>query len=228
MINHDGKEIGMPKKTLSRVALIGIMVFWSVSALPAEDQGWINNSLTLTLNSKVSLKFTNEIRTREITFADPVLHNWQGGVLRSLSNRTYVGVFFKRETTDKGTFTLRENRLTLEAGWKLPLTRKSRFDVRFRTEIRGFRDDRAENHLRFRLRLRFVTRAELGKIVLKPFIATEPFADTLVDKINRNRFYLGVMVPLTANVEWVVNYIRQDTSGKDPLHVLNTGVELKF
>lgn len=217
--------IGMRSaKTIGIVFMI--LLFSGVVA--ADNQGWINNSLTLSVDKKVSLKFTNEIRMHEITFADDFLHNWQGGVVWKASSSTYVAALYKRETTNKGTYNLQENRLTLETGWKLALTQKTRFDVRFRTEIRGFDDDRADNHLRFRLRFRFTTQVALGKLVLKPFIGTEPFADTIADKINRNRFYLGTAIPLSAHVVWVVNYIRQDTSGKDPLHVLNTGVELKF
>jgi len=218
----------MKNSFLLKTAAIGIMVLIQWANLPAEDQGWINNSLTLTVDKKVSLKFTNEIRCHEITFTDGFLHNWQGGVVWKFSSHTYVAALYKRETTDKETFNLQENRFTLESGWKLALTRKTSFDARFRTEIRGFENDRADNHLRFRLRLRFTTQVTLGKLVLKPFIATEPFADTIADKINRNRFYLGTAVPLSVHVVWVVNYMRQDTSGKDPLHVLNTGVELKF
>jgi len=207
---------------------MGIAFLLLSVSLSADDQGWINNSLTLKVNSKISLKFTNEIRHQEIAFADAFLHNWQGGVVWKASARTYAGVFYKRETTASLDDNINENRLTLEGGWQLPLTKKSRFDVRFRTEIREFRAGRKEDHLRFRLRLRFTTQINLGSLKLKPFVATEPFADTLADKINRNRFYLGVGVPLTAHLQWVVNYIRQDTSGKDPLHILNTGVDLKF
>ena len=63
---------------------------------------------------------------------------------------------------------------------------------------------------------------------MKPFVATEPFADTLAKTINRNRFYLGVAVPLTGHLQWIMSYIRQDTSGRETLHILNTGVDLKF
>ncbi|MBN1197058.1 MAG: DUF2490 domain-containing protein [Candidatus Aminicenantes bacterium] len=218
----------MNRMRSTKISAIIIMILLFSGVLAADDQGWINNSLTLSVDKKISLKFTNEIRTQEITFADGFLHNWQGGVVWKASSSTYLAALYKRETTDKGAYNLQENRLTLEAGWKLSMSNRTRFDVRFRTEIRGFEDDRADHHLRFRLRLRFTTQLTLGKLVLKPFIATEPFADTIADKINRNRFYLGTAVPLSAHVVWVVNYIRQDTSGKDPLHVLNTGVELKF
>lgn len=218
----------MKKSFLLKTAAIAFLVLIPWANLPADDQGWINNSLTLSVDNKVSIKFTNEIRTQEITFADGFLHNWQGGVVLKASPRVYVAALYKRETTDRGTYNLQENRFTLETGWKSALTPRTSFDVRFRTEIRGFEDDRADNHLRFRLRLRFSTRVRLGKLILKPFIATEPFADTIADKINRNRFYLGTAIPLSAHVVWVVNYIRQDTSGKDPLHILNTGIEMKF
>jgi len=194
----------------------------------AEHQGWLNNSISLKVNSRISLKFTQEVRHSELTFTEGYLHNWQGGAIWKSGSRTHLAVFYKRETVDKLDGNQQENRFTLEGGWKLPLTRNTNLDLRFRTEIRRFEDHLAENHLRFRLRLRLVTQVKIGALTLKPFVAIEPFADTKADKINRNRIYLGTVIPLSTHLEWVVNYIRQDTSGKDPLHILNTGVALKF
>lgn len=222
------KEERMKPILLHRVAGISLLVLLTAGTVSAEDQGWINHSLTLKVNARISLKVTQEARHREITFADAYLRNWQGGVIWKASSRIQLAAYYKRESSDALESFIHENRFTVDGVWDLPVNKDSRFDVRFRTEIREFEDGLKEDHLRFRLRLRFRTRFSLGGLTLKPFLAVEPFADTLADKINRNRLYLGFGVPLTAHAQWVVNYIRQDTSGKETVHILNTGVDLKF
>jgi len=213
---------------LRKIAGLGVILLLAAVSLQAEDEGWINNSLTLKVTPRISLKFTQETHSREIAFADTYMHNWQGGVVWKLSSRVHAAASYKQEVSEFRDSYLHESRFTLEGGWKLPLSRKSRLDARFRMEVRSFDVDSKTDHLRFRLRLRFQTQVNLGGLTLKPFVATEPFADTLADKINRNRFYLGFGVPLSSHVQWVVNYIRQDSSGKETLHILNTGVDLKF
>lgn len=215
------------KKIQSILIIISFLcVSWTV--LLGESQGWINNSISFKINKKVSLKFTNEARYNELTYSDPFMKNWQGGLVFKLSPKIYIAGLYKREDTQKSSFLLHENRLTLEAGWKTKLGKKLDFDVRFRTEIRRFEDDLDDNHLRFRLRARFKSKFSIGQLVLKPFIAIEPFGDTKNDEINRYRFYAGFVFPMGKHAGLVINYIQQGTKNKDSIYIINTGVELKF
>ncbi len=214
---------------MRRIHVTVFMLFLILTPLlHSDEQGWINNGAGFTLSPSLSLKLSNEVRNRELTFINPFLKNWQGGFSLKLPANFSAVLLYKRENTEKTDFLLAENRFTLEAGWKTKISPAWDLDLRFRTEIRRFEKDLAENHLRFRLRVRLKTKIKIGGLELAPFIATEPFGDTLVDGINRNRFYLGTYVVLSQNVELVANYIRQDTKDKDVIHVFNTGIQLKF
>lgn len=209
--------------------LILSSAFLSLNApLRADDQGWNNNSVSFTLAHHLSLKLSNEVRHRELTFMNPYLKNWQGGFSVILPANFTAAVFYKRENSQNTDFLLAENRYTLEAGWKTELFPEWVLDLRFRTEIRRYDQELAADHLRFRFRVRLKTKLTIGSLKMTPFIASEPFCDTLADTINRHRFYLGTNVTLSKNVELVANYIRQDTKGKEALHIFNTGIELKF
>lgn len=121
-----------------------------------------------------------------------------------------------------------ENRFTLEAGWKTKVATKLDFDIRFRTEIREFQEEFQEDHLRFRLRLRLKTELNIGKLKLKPFIATETFGKTKIYTVQKNRFYIGTMIPLSEHVEFGLSYIWLATRGAESIHILHSGLELKF
>lgn len=215
---------------LFRFISIVLILLLSFVALSADDQGWINNSMTLKLGEKsnISFKLTNEIRYHELTYMNPFLHNWQGGFVFKLKNNFYLAAAYKRENEQKTDFILFENRFTIEGGWKIKLTEKLSFDVRFRNEIRRFDKELSENHLRFRMRFRVKGSQKIGEITFKPFIGIEPFADNKVNEVFRYRFYLGTGVALTEHVGWVVNYIKQGTKDKESLDVINTGLELQF
>jgi hypothetical protein len=215
-------------KRCKHLVLITLLVLLS-SALFADDgQAWLNNSVTFKIDSHLSLKLTQEARYNEVMYMDSYLHNWQGGFVYKLPKNFYAAFLYKREHTEKSDFTLAENRFTLESGWKTKVDKDLDFDCRFRTEIRRYDENLSENHLRFRLRVRLKGKINIGSLQLKPFIATEPFADTINDSIFRNRFYLGTTFPVSKKVEFVVNYIRQDTKDKDTIHILNSGIDLKF
>ena len=154
---------------------------------------------------------------------DPYLSNVQGGISYSIFSKAYVALLCKRQVSQKTGYMLSENRYTCEAGFD----QRTIFDVRFRTEARTFAGGNAQDHLRFRLRLRFTYKATWGNLSFQPFIATEPFGDTLQNKIHQNRFYLGVIFPLSKKIVFSINYIRQDTSKKETLHILNSGFQLK-
>lgn len=206
---------------------LSVFLSWNV-LLSADEQGWNNNSAGFTLARNLSLKLSNEVRNRELTFMNPYLKNWQGGIGVKLPANFTAAIYYKRENSEKNDFLLAENRYTLEAGWKTELFPDWELDLRFRTEIRHYDQDLAADHLRFRFRVRLKTRLTIGSLKWTPFIASEPFSDTLDDTVNRHRFYLGTNVILSRNVELVAGYIRQDTKGKEVVHIFNTGIELKF
>ena len=218
----------MKKKIYTAIGLAVLLVLLAGGTLFAEEQGWINNSLSFKIDKKFTLKFTNESRYNELTYSDIFMRNWQGGIVYKFSKKFYFAVLYKREDTQKTAFLLHENRLTLETGWKTKLSKKLDFDIRFRTEIRGFEEDLSENHLRFRLRARVKTKMKIGQLKLNPFIAIEPFGDTIKDEIFRYRFYAGFVFPMGKHAGFVLNYIQQGTKDKDTIYIINTGVELKF
>ncbi len=205
-----------------------MVVYLAGTTLVADSQGWLNNSLTFKINPKFSLRLSNETRCNELTYTDPYLKNWQGGIVYNPGKNLYVSFLYKREDTKKTSYILHENRFNLESGWKLNLSKKVAFDIRFRIEIRRYEDDLAKDHLRFRLRVRVKTKMKIGQLELEPFIAMEPFADTIVDEIFRYRFYAGFVFPMGKHAGFVINYIRQGTKNKESINILNTGVELKF
>jgi len=208
-----------------------VLLFWLVlSRMPAnaENQSWLNNSLRISLKPKLILIFTNEFRNQEFTFMNHYLANVQGGLEYGLSENTYISFLYKRENTKKPDFLLNENRYTLETGWKTKLGPNINFDLRFRTEGRAYEHERSDNHIRLRLRLRLTTQVKLGNLMIKPFIATEPFGDTLTKTIHQNRFSFGASFPLGQHSTFVLNYLRQDTKNKESLHILNAGFQLKF
>jgi hypothetical protein len=209
-----------------------LAVLLILQALPsliyADEQGWNNNSLTVALTSRWSLKLTNEIRANELTLLDPFLKNFQGGLVYKLPGNFYAAALYKRENTKKTEFNLAENRLTFEGGWKTALGKTWDMDMRVRVEVRRFDLGLSQNHMRYRFRVRLRTKLKIGGIEFRPFLATEPFADSIQNRIFRNRFYIGSSIPLSKNASITINYIRQDTKNKQTLHILNTGVDLKF
>lgn len=217
-------------KTCIKRILCVIFFFLAASGLLvySENQSWLTNSLRITLEPKLKLIFTHEFRNKELTFMSPYLANIQGGLEYSLSERTYIALLYKRENTNKTDSILNENRYTLEAGWKRELGPKVNFDLRFRTEGRVYEDGRAHNHFRLRLRLRFAAQVEFKNFTIKPFIAIEPFGDTLTNTINKNRLYIGASFPLGQHSTFILNYIRQDTKNRKPIHILNAGFHLKL
>lgn len=217
----------LQKKTTS-FALFSILFIISGLIICGEDQGWINNEIKFNVNENWDLALSNEGRFNEITYQNLYLRNWQAGVLYSLPKNLYIGFRYKRETSDETLFVLSENRFTLETGWKKRIGEKLNFELRLRTEIRDFEKELSADHLRFRFRIRFTTSLKIGDLHIKPFIATEPFSDTLSDEIFRNRFYLGTAFVLSEKIDLIINYIRQDTKGRETIHILNSGFNIEI
>ena len=57
----------------------------------ADDQGWINNSLTIKIDPKFSVKMTNETRHYDLTFKDPFMKNFQAGLIYNLPGNQLNG-----------------------------------------------------------------------------------------------------------------------------------------
>jgi hypothetical protein len=209
-------------------AWVFLLFFLLSPSLFADGQGWINHSITFTLNPKVNLKLTKETRCHDVTYANPYLKNIQGGFVYKHSQSFYVAALFKRAHSEKASLILNEDRFTLETGWKTDLAKDLEFSLRFRTEIRRYDSELADDHLRFRFRIRLKSRFNIGSLRLKPFIATETFGKDKFYTIQGNRLYIGTTFPLTDHVEIVVNYIRYDIKNKETIHILNSGINLKF
>jgi hypothetical protein len=96
----------MKKKTYTSIGLAMMLVLMAGSTLFAEEQGWINNSLSFKINKKFTLKFTNESRYNELTYTHNFMRNWQGGIVYNFSKKFYFAVLYKREDTKKTGFVL--------------------------------------------------------------------------------------------------------------------------
>lgn len=218
----------MKKVVLTLLALCLSVLAGPGFVYPSDAQGWINNSLSLAIDPHLSLLLTQETRYNEPTYMDPYLKNWQGGLSYKLPHSLYLAAMYKRENVQKSDMRVAEDRVTLESGWKTGLGRGIGLDFRLRTEIRSFNWESEQNHLRFRFRIRLRTEILVGKLQLRPFVATEPFGDSIANTVNRNRFYLGTGIVLQKNLQLTINYIRQDTRDKTTLHILNSGIQLSF
>lgn len=156
------------------------------------------------------------------------MYNWQGGIVYKLPKNFYIGAFYKREHADLEVLIADENRFTLEGGWKVGLARDLDFDIRIKTEIREYEQKIVEDHLRFRFRFRIKYDTHIGNLRLKPFVATETFGKTKVYTIQRNRLYIGTYLPVSGNVEFKISYLWLYTTDKESIHILDSGVDLKF
>ncbi len=211
------------------MGLLGLLA--SSSMLFADlSQGWLNNSATFSISPKWNFKLTQEIRCLDVSYADPFMYNWQGGFIYKLPKNFTVGFFYKREHTDIEDldFTADENRFTLQGGWKIGVVKDLDFDVRIKAEVREFEQQSIDDHLRFRLRVRFKYNTHIGSLKLKPFIASETFGKTKVYTVQKNRFYIGTYLPVSSKVEFIISYLWLYTTGKQSIHILNSGVDFKF
>jgi len=209
-----------------------LLIVLATGTVLAEVDGWINNAVTLKVNEKFSLKATQEQRHAKPSYAGvPYLKNIQAGIVYKLPSSFYVAVLYKLENEDKGTFVGQENRITYESGWKTKLGKSLTFDTRVKLESRFYDQKSLEDHIRYRLRVRFTANTRVGQLKINPFIATEPFGDNKdasTDVFFRNRFYAGFAFPVGDKIKLIANYIRQDTKDKDTLHILNTGIEVSL
>lgn len=198
------------------------------SAPASETQFWFGNSLTVALRDAWRLEATHESRSDGLDHGDRYLRNWSLGAARSLPRNTYLGVSLKREWGAKIGFTRKENRLTLEGGWKKALSSHVSFDTRVRSEFRRFESDRGANHVRYRVRVKLRRKLEVLERQVGLFVWSELFGSSSSGTVDRNRFSLGTTVRIAKHTEVLVAYLRQDTSDKDAINALKTGFKLSI
>lgn len=204
---------------------------WSLPASSSaqDTQFWLANSLTYGLKTAWQLKITQELRAGELARSDILLRNWSLGVGRSLPRNLHFAVSYKREWEEKVGFTRKENRLVLDGGWKNGLTPEVTFDVRLRSEFRRFEDNRATNHSRYRIRIRFRRRVKNRGRSMTPFVWTEIFSNpNSVEGFARVRSSLGANVRLSPRAAMQVGYLRQDVDDGDSIQALKLGFDLNL
>lgn len=199
-----------------------------VQPLRGDGQAWITNSLEFKGLSRFAVSFQHEKRYNEIIVADPYLSNIEAKLSLKILKRMTVAFGYRREGRLDAEVVLSENRLFGDISQVVLKGGRSECDLRLRCEYRNFEVRAGIDHWRFRLRLRWRTRAMIGTLELKPFVSLEFFGDTKADALNRYRGYIGVAAPLGSHTTWILNYIRQGTRGKEPVDVLGTGFKLAF
>ena len=208
--------------------LLVVPLLLAAAASASETQSWLGNSLTFGLSDAWRLEVTQEFRSDGLDYGDRFLRNWSLGAARNLPRSTYLGVSFKRERQDKIGFTRRENRLTLEGGWKKVLSSRVSLDTRFRSEFRRFESDRDANHVRYRVRVRLRRKLEIFERQIGLFVSSELFGSSTSETLDRNRFSLGTTVSIAKQTEVLVAYLHQDTDNKGAINALKTGFKLSF
>ncbi|NOY22949.1 MAG: DUF2490 domain-containing protein [Acidobacteria bacterium] len=196
----------------------------------AEGQNWSKNSITLKQPNGFSFHLVSEVKYRSWDWKDGVFKkNWVFGVGKKLGNGFSISLNYKEELTRKSNGNdIVERRPFVDVGWKQALKQRMAFDFRLRTEANQYIQPTKKDHYSFRFRFRLTGKTEVLSIHLEPYIAIEPFYDTLSDSFRKYRFYTGAMVPLHPHVKLRVGYIRQDTRGTAPDHIFNTGLSFTF
>jgi hypothetical protein len=217
-------------KHITKTALVFCIIFFSSwnPGFSDTSQAWLKNSITFTLSSKWDLKIAHETRNLDISFFNPYYKNIAGGFVFHFPKNFYFSAVYKRVHVEFQDTIYNENRYILEAGWETPVANKLDFDLRFRTEIREFEEEFPEDHLRFRLRLMLVSQINLGKLELMPFIANETLGKSKIYTVQKNRFYIGTMIPLGEHVKFNISYMWLATQGAESIHILYSGFNLEF
>lgn len=192
------------------------------------SQAWLKNSITFTLSSRLGLQISHETRNLDITYFNPYYKNVAGGFVFHLPKNFYISAVYKRVHVEIKDIVYNENRFVLEAGWKTKMAEKLGFDIRFRTEIREFDEEYPEDHLRYRLQLRLKTELDVGKHKLEPFIANEILGKSKIYSVQKNRLYIGTMIPMSEHVTFVISYMWLAIKGDESIHILYSGFKLRF
>lgn len=218
----------MKRLNITSVCVLFFVCLTTAGSLTAENQGWMNNSLTVDITSRGTLSLSNELRHYDILFKDRYLYNLQVGFNYRISKSVHLGLAYKRETERKPQFDLKENRFIVEAGWRTRLSRTVAFHGRFNAELRRFKEDMAQKHIRLRLRLLLLANVKVLGFKVIPFFGVEPIFDTVTDEISENRCHAGVFLPVNRFLRLELGYTRRDRKNRETVHILGTGVHLAF
>ncbi|MCK5880196.1 MAG: DUF2490 domain-containing protein, partial [Holophagae bacterium] len=121
-----------------------------------------------------------------------------------------------------------ERRPNLDILWKKGLSDRSAFDFRLRTEVRKYDDGLKTDHYRFRFRFRLTGKHSVLGHPVEPYLAIEPFYDTISDSFSKYRFSTGMMVPIIRHTKIRLGYLLEDARNGSPHHVFTTGLSLSF
>ena len=207
------------------------LLFLCVSVLSiAGDQNWMENTVTLKQRNGYSLQLVSEIKYRSWDWDKGVFKkNWVIGIGKKLNHGFSISLNYKQELTRKSDGNdIVERRPFVDFGWKTLLNRNLAFDFRLRAEANRYIRKSKKDHESFRFRFRLKGRADLLGIPLEPYIAIEPFYNTISNSFRRYRFYAGSMVRLNSHIKFRIGFIREDNRGKAPDNVFNTGISLCF
>ncbi len=214
---------------MMRKTLFLIFLCVSISTI-ADDQNWTENSITLKQPNGLSFHFVSEVKYRSWDGNDGVFtKNWVFGVGKNLRNGFSISLNYKQELNRKsnGNDTV-ERRPNLDISWKKRFGNQSAFDFRLRTEIRKYDDGLKRDHYRFRFRFRLTAKRSVLRYTVEPYLAIEPFYDTISDSFNKYRFYAGMMVPIFRHMKIRLGYILEDARNRSPHHIFATGLSLSF
>lgn len=213
---------------MTAVLILGVFLILAVYPLHGDSQGWITNSLSYKFGSRLTIVLSNEMRFETPGFSDRYLYYLRGMIAYRMGGGFYAAAGYHLEKTETLQFTLEENRFVVDVGWNKRFAGKFHLGVRLRAENRSYDADLAEEHFRFRLKVKLSTHMNLGVLKIRPFIAVEPFGDTEDKEINRYRVYAGAVFPVIRNVGIVLGYIRQTTKNRETLNVFNTGLKISL
>lgn len=196
----------------------------------AGDQNWTENSITLKRPDGYSFHLVSEVKYRSWDWNDGVFKkNWVFGIGKKLDHGFSISLNYKQELTRKNDGNdIVERRPFVDLGWKTGITANSAFDFRLRSEANQYIAKNKKDHYSFRFRFRLTGKTKLLGIHLEPYIAIEPFYDTVSDSFRKYRFYTGTMIPVYTHIKLQIGYIRQDAQGKRPDNVFNTGLSFTF
>jgi hypothetical protein len=216
------------KKILKASFLFFLVFISSKAGICDTSQAWFKNTAIFALSPEWSFKLAQETRNLDITFSNPYLKGIGGGLVYHFPKNFYVSANYKRVHVELQDVVYNENRFNLEAGWKTALAENLNFDIYFRTEIRDFDKDFPEDHLRFRFRVRLKTVARIGKLEIKPYIANETFGKSKIYTVQKNRLYIGMLIPLGDHMEFNLSYMWLAARDVESVHILYSGFQLKF
>lgn len=100
------------------------------------------------------------------------------------------------------------------------------FKLRNRIELR-FRDDKKMT-VRDRIKATIELPVLIKKIALAPYVSDEIFYDFDANEMNRNRFYIGLKMKFTKNIQTETYYLLQSSKKEAWENAHMVGLKLKF